>query len=111
MPKYFKRETPDLRGTGKTSYHYELRSLGALDTSDVARAMHHRMRLLSEGDYIAVAHEMVDVIATLLADGYTVTLDGLGCFSVSLGLADYNANTADTHQSLLRRVALSAQNK
>lgn len=93
MPKYYKREITDLNGTGEKQYRYELRSMGAMDTGHVARAIHQRMHTFSEGDCMAMTHEMVYVIAEMLADGYTVTLDGLGNFSVSLGLADYDDGT------------------
>ena len=53
---------------------------------------------VSEGDCIAVIHEMVDIIANLMSDGYTVSLDGLGNFSLSLGLADYEDTTPEVHQ-------------
>ena len=98
MPTYFKKEIADLNGTGEKQYRYELRSQGNAGIEQLAQELHTRMRMLSQGEFVGILLEMSKSIAFLLSQGYTVTLDELGTFSVSLGLEDYSEETPEQHQ-------------
>ncbi|MBQ8050176.1 MAG: hypothetical protein IJ197_01195 [Bacteroidaceae bacterium] len=98
MPTYFKKEIADLNGTGEKQYRYEMRSLGNAGTEQLARELHMRMRMLSQGEFVGILSEMSRAIAYLLAQGYTVTIDELGTFATSLGLDDYADETPEQHQ-------------
>ena len=88
MPYYYKREINDLNGTGKTQYRYEVRSEGNVTLDDLAHAVQCRYRALSEGEVYGIVSHTIDALATALAEGRSVTLDGLGNFSIGIGLID-----------------------
>ena len=98
MPTYFKKEIADLNGTGEKQYRYELRSKGNIGIRGLAHELHRRMNMLNEGTFTGILLELSSAIATLLADGYSVTIDELGNFSTSLGLSDYADETAEDEQ-------------
>ena len=98
MPKYFKREMPDLRGTGEQQYYYVMRSEGAMDTAELVRCMRQTYRVMGEGELRGMVDTMIRTMGELLADGYTVSLDGMGSFSLALGLDDYEAGTPEQHR-------------
>lgn len=89
MAKYIKQEMPDLRKTGKTGCYYRMQSSGNINTEKLADIIcRHGGVGLSEGVVIHVLQEVADEIAIQLAEGYTVTLDGIGTFKTALGVAD-----------------------
>ena len=98
MPKYFKREMPDLRGTGERQYYYVMRSQGAVDTAGLVRLMRRSYRVMGEGELRGMVETLIATMAEVLADGYTVSLDGMGNFSLALGLDDYDNSTPEQHR-------------
>lgn len=88
MPYYYKREINDLNGTGKTQYRYEVRSEGNVTLENLAHVVQRRYRALSEGEVYGIVSQTIDALANALADGHNVTLDGLGNFSIGIGLVD-----------------------
>lgn len=98
MAKYFKREIADLNGTGERQYRYEMRSEGAVDTRYIAKQLHRQYRALGEGEIIGIIEGLKNVIAKTLSDGYTVTIDGMGSFSLRLGLEEYSKNTPEVYR-------------
>lgn len=98
MPKYFKREMPDLRGTGEKQYYYVMRSEGAVDTIELVRRMRQTYRVMGEGELLGMVSTMIRTMGEILADGYTVSLDGMGNFSLTLGLDDYDRDTPEQHR-------------
>lgn len=98
MPKYFKREMPDLNNTGERQYYYEMRSEGAIGTAGLVHRMRQRYRILDEGALLGVVDAMIRTMAEVLADGYTVSLDGMGNFSLALGLENYDRDTPEQHR-------------
>ena len=99
MPKYFKREIADLNGTGERQYRYEMRSEGAVGTKYLAEQMHHHFRMWGEGELVGLINGLVQTIAETLSDGYTVTLDGMGSFSLRLGLDEYSESTPQAYRT------------
>ena len=95
MPKYYKREMPDLRGTGERKYYYEMRSEGAIDTAELVKRMRQRYRILDEGALKGVVYAMVNTMTEALVEGHSISIDGMGNFSLAVGLDDYNSNTAE----------------
>ena len=93
MPNYYKREIADLNGTGKKQYRYEVRSRGTLRLEDLVQRLRHIYRPVSTGEVIGLIDGITQALAESLADGYTVTLDGLGSFSLSLDEKPYSSNT------------------
>ena len=55
-------------------------------------------RIMGEGELLGMVETLVKAIAELLADGYTVSIDGMGSFSLSLGLTDYDKDTPEQRQ-------------
>ena len=98
MPKYYKREMPDLRGTGEIQYYYEMCSEGVVDTVELVRRMRQTYRVMGEGELLGMVSTMIRTMGEILADGYTVSLDGMGSFSLSLGLDDYDSDTPEQHR-------------
>ena len=98
MPKYFKREMPDLRGTGKNQYYYVMRSEGAVDTRELVRRMRQTYRVMGEGELLGMVSTMIRTMGEVLAEGYTLSLEGMGSFSLALGLDDYDSNTPEQHR-------------
>lgn len=98
MPKYFKREMPDLRGTGEKQYYYVMRSEGAVGNAELVRRMRQTYRVMGEGEILGMVSTLVRTVGEVLADGYTVTVDGMGSFSLALGLDDYDASTPEQHR-------------
>lgn len=98
MPTYYKREIADLNGTGKRQYRYEVRSAGTLSLEHLARKLRQSYRAIGESEVVGIVNGVVRALAESLADGYTVSIEGLGSFSLSLGTHEYSDNTRPTEQ-------------
>ena len=59
MPKYFKREMHDLRGTGERQYYYVMRSQGAVDTAGLVRLMRRSYRVMGEGELRGMVETLI----------------------------------------------------
>ena len=86
MPYYYKREIPDLNGTGEKQYRYELRSEGTTDLRRLARLAIRRFHSMTEGEVMGLVTVLTEEMAHEMANGRTVSIDGLGSFSLSLGV-------------------------
>lgn len=108
MPKYYKREIPDLNGTGERQYRYELRSEGLTDLRQLAERLTHKYRMLTTGEIMAIIMSTVQQMVKELADGRNVSIDGLGTFSLSLGTEHkrqhYSEEDAAQHESNARSI-------
>lgn len=89
---------PDLRGTGEKQYYYVMRSEGAVDTVELVRRMRQTYRVMGEGELLGMVSTMIRTMGEILAEGYTVSLDGMGSFSLALGLDDYDRDTPEQHR-------------
>lgn len=98
MPTYYKREIADLNGTGERQYRYEVRSQGTLSLRDLAHRMQQNYRALGESEVAGIVNGVVQTLTEALADGNTVNIEGLGSFSLSLGVHDYSSNTRPEEQ-------------
>ena len=88
MPYYYKREINDLNGTGKQVFRYEIRSEGNVTLKNLAHQIHKRYRALGEGEAEGIVNSLLEAISEALSEGYTVTLNDFGTFSLGIGLKD-----------------------
>lgn len=85
MAKYVKQEVADLNGTGKTQAYYKMlvyRNVGFDEF--VERCTQHGG--MQRSAVVGVLAHVCNELALTLAEGYSVTVDGLGTFSTKLGV-------------------------
>ncbi len=88
MAIYKLQEMPDVHNTGKKRVYPKLVTNRQLDTKEFIEKMHSHNRAISESTVSAVLMDVADYLGELLSMGYTVKLDGLGTFSISLDFDD-----------------------
>ena len=88
MAKYIKQEMTDLSGKGEEKVYYRLQSERNIDFKALAEYVGRHNGMMSKGLVINVMEHVVDAMAELLGEGHSVTIDGLGTFRASLGLAE-----------------------
>ncbi len=84
MIKYIKQEMPDIHHKGENKCYYRIETRGNMTHKDLLRQM--ALRGVSEGVAAMTIHRMTEAIVELMRQGFSVTIDGLGCFSMSLGV-------------------------
>lgn len=77
MAKYIKQEMNDLHGEGKTKAYYRMKVQRNIATNELVKLMCAHRAGVSEGVIKAVIMQLTDEIAYQLADGRSVTIDGL----------------------------------
>lgn len=87
MAKYIKQEIPDLHGTGETKCYYRLQKSRNLSTKEFLEYI-GKHGLMDDGVLKHALGKIADGLAEQLAEGYTVTLDGIGTFQATLGVKD-----------------------
>lgn len=89
MAKYIKQELPNLNGKGEDKSYYRIQRRGNINNE---RLLHHICDLydssLSRGTVTHVLTALSEELARSLAEGYSVTLDGIGTFSASIGVKE-----------------------
>ena len=88
MAKYIKQEMTDLSGKGEEKVYYRLQSERNIDFKALAEYVGRHNGMMSKGLVINVMEHVVDAMAELLGEGHSVTIDRLGTFRASLGLAE-----------------------
>ncbi len=89
MAKYIKQQLPDLNGKGEDKSYYRIQKHGNVSTQGLLHRICDRGGSgLSRGTVLHVLETVSDELAYLLADGYSVTLDGFGTFSASIGVKE-----------------------
>lgn len=86
MAKYIKQEMNDLRGTGEKSTFYRLERAGQITGDEFAKFISAPGMGVTEGTALQVLRHAADQLAYLLAQGYSVTIEGIGSFSATVGL-------------------------
>lgn len=86
MAKYIKQEMADLRGDGMQRSFYRMKVERNIGTEELIRHMTHPGSGLSTASAIHVIEALGEQLARELAEGYSVTIDGIGTFTASLGL-------------------------
>ena len=88
MAKYIKQEMTDFSGKGEEKVYYRLQTERNIDFKALAEYVGRHNGMMSKGLVINVMEHVVDAMAELLGEGHSVTIDGLGTFRASLGLAE-----------------------
>lgn len=101
MAKYIKQEMPDLNKTGEKKTYYRLKTEGNITTKNLIDTIcSHPGVGLSEGILAHALEEFADEMAVKLAEGYSVTLDGIGTFRAKVGVKeDAEAGATDGAES------------
>lgn len=108
MAKYIKQEMVDLNGKGEVKAYYRMKTNRNIDFRELAMHVQQHHSIMNRGLVENVMSTVVDSLAELLGEGYSVTIDGLGTFKASLGLKrDKEMDTFDGEDS--KRNARSLQ--
>ena len=100
MAKYIKQEMTDLSGKGEEKVYYRLQSKRNIDFEELTEHVGRHNGMMSRGLIVNVMEHVVDVMAELLGEGHSVTIDGLGTFKASIGLEkDKEMDTFDGDES------------
>ena len=86
MAKYIKQEMVDLSGKGEEKIYYRLQTERNIDFTELAQQIEQHHGLMDRGLVMNVMSHIVDEMAELLGNGYSVSIDGLGTFRASIGL-------------------------
>ncbi len=88
MAKYKLQEMPDVHHTGKKRVYPKMVTNRQLDTKEFIEKMRFHNHAISESVVTAVLTDVADYLGEMLAMGYTVKLDNIGTFSLSLDFDD-----------------------
>ena len=88
MAKYIKQEMIDLSGKGEEKVYYRLQTERNISFAELAQQIEQHHGLMNRGLVKNVMSHIVDEMAELLGEGYSVTIDGLGTFKASIGLEE-----------------------
>ena len=88
MPKYKLQEMYDVRQTGERRVYPKLDAYRLLDAEEFIEKMHSYDRAISPSVIRAVLMNLSDTLKRMLSRGYTVKVDELGTFSLSLDFDD-----------------------
>jgi len=110
MARYIKQEMPDLQGTGETKCYYRLEKRQNLSTKEfLKRAGAHG--ILDDGILEHALSKIAEQLVEELADGNTVTLDGIGTFQATLGVKkDKEMDTIDGDETKRNAKSIEVQN-
>ncbi len=88
MAKYIKQEMSDLDGSGKQRVYYRMEKRGTLSGRDFISKVAYTGSGLSEGNVMHVLATVAKELAYYMGQGYTVSIDGVGTFKPTMGLAE-----------------------
>ena len=88
MPKYTLQEMSDMHKKGERRVYPKLDVYRLLDTDDFVKRMVRYERAIPASIIKAVLSGLRDTLKRVLSEGYTVKIDELGVFSLSLDFAD-----------------------
>ena len=89
MAKYIKQEMPDIRKDGSRKCYYRMQSNGNVTTDELIHTIcYHGGVGLSESVFRSALQELSAELARKMADGYSVTLDGVGTFRATIGVKE-----------------------
>ncbi|MDD4636616.1 MAG: HU family DNA-binding protein [Bacteroidales bacterium] len=99
MAKYIKQELSDFQGTGENKCFYRLQTSGTLSPKELITRIAQPGSGLSEGTVAHVLQSLKDEMARAMADGYSVSVDGLGTFKATVGVReDKEMDTIDGNE-------------
>lgn len=86
MANYIKQEMTDFSGEGKKKMYYRLQTKGNIDFKEFTAKIAQRNPMMGRGLVENVMSNVVDVLAGLIGEGYSVSIEGLGTFKGGIGL-------------------------
>lgn len=86
MAKYIKQEMPDMNHEGKTRAYYRMKVQRNICTDELVRLMVAHRSGVSEGVLHGVLIQLVEEMAYQMADGKSITIEGLGTFNATIGV-------------------------
>ncbi len=110
MARYIKQEMPDLQGTGETKCYYRLEKRRNLSSKEfLKRAGAHGV--LDDNILEHALSKIADQLVEELAEGYTVTLEGIGTFQATLGVKkDKEMDTIDGDETKRNAKSIEVKN-
>ena len=110
MAKYIKQEMPDLNGTGEKKCYYRLEKSRNISTKEFLNII-ARHEMLNVGILEHALNGIADNLAELLAEGYSVKLDGIGTFQATLGVKETKEmDTIDGDEQKRNAKSIEVQN-
>jgi predicted histone-like DNA-binding protein len=88
MAKYIKQEMNDLSGKGEEKVYYRLQTERNISFNELTQQIEQHHGMMNRGLVKNVMTHIVDAMAEMLGDGYSVTIDGLGTFKATIGLEE-----------------------
>ena len=96
MAKYIKQEVPDMLKTGNQKVFYRLKTERNIDFDEFVSRMAHPGSGISRGEAIRILLTASETLASLLAEGHSVSLDEWGTFKATIGVEpDKEVDTID----------------
>ena len=86
MARYIKQELPDLHKTGEKKAYYRMKTKRKIDFNQFVNLISSHNSGISRGEAFRVLMHATDILAELLAQGYSVTIDEMGTFKATIGL-------------------------
>ena len=100
MAKYIKQEVPDMKKTGEQKVYYRLKVERNVDFQEFIQKLCAYHSGNSRGEALRVLVSASDVLAELLGEGYSVTLDDWSTFKATIGLEEgKEMDTIDGNES------------
>ena len=110
MAKYIKQEMPDLNGTGEKKCYYRLAKSRNISTKEFLNII-ARHEMLNVGILEHALCGIADNLAELLAEGYSIKLDGIGTFQATLGVKETKEmDTIDGDEQKRNAKSIEVQN-
>ena len=88
MAKYIKQEMPDMKKTGEQKAFYRLKVERNVDFQEFIERLCSYHSGINRGEALRVLVSASDILAELLGEGYSVTLDDWGTFKATIGLEE-----------------------
>ena len=86
MARYIKQELPDLHKTGEKKAYYRMKTERKIGFNQFVDLISSHNSGISRGEAFRVLMHATDILAELLAQGYSVTIDEMGTFKATIGL-------------------------
>ena len=88
MAKYIKQEVPDMKNTGEQKVFYRLKVERNVDFQEFVQRLCSHHSGISRGEALRVLVSASEVLAELIGEGYSVTLNDWGTFKATIGLEE-----------------------
>ena len=95
---------PDMEGKGKRRVYPKLDAYRLLNNDELVKEVNSYHRAVSKSVIEGVLSSVVDVIMRKLSQGYTVKIDDLGVFSLSLAFNDDKPNEMASDDDRMARI-------